>query len=96
MAFDGITVACLVREFAKVLTDARIAKIAQPEADELLLSCKTASDEGRGRQVKLLLSAHAALPMARLTEESRTSPMQAPSFCMLLRKHLEIGRFIKI
>ncbi|MBR5970437.1 MAG: NFACT family protein [Lachnospiraceae bacterium] len=96
MAFDGLTTACLVREFSRVLTDARIAKIAQPEADELLLSCKTVSDEGWGRQVKLTLSAEAQLPMARLTKESKASPLQAPSFCMLLRKHLENGRILSV
>ena len=34
MAFDGIVVAGLVHELKQKLTDGRIAKIAQPEADE--------------------------------------------------------------
>ncbi len=38
MAFDGIVVAGLVHELKQKLTDGRIAKIAQPEADELLLT----------------------------------------------------------
>ena len=41
MAFDGITVAALVQELQDTLTDGRINKIAQPEADELLLTIKT-------------------------------------------------------
>ena len=96
MAFDGITTACLVKELQTVLKDARVVKIAQPEADELLLTFKTAQDTGWGRQVKLLLSASARLPMARLTKETRPSPPTAPSFCMLLRKHLENGRVLGI
>ena len=40
MAFDGITVAALVNELNTVLdlSNTRIAKIAQPENDELLLT----------------------------------------------------------
>ena len=40
MAFDGITVAALVRELNHTLTGGRISKIAQPEADELLITVK--------------------------------------------------------
>lgn len=36
MAFDGIVVANLVHELKEQLLNGRIAKIAQPEADELL------------------------------------------------------------
>lgn len=41
MAFDGITVAAVAQELSAVLTGGRITKIAQPEADELLLTIKT-------------------------------------------------------
>ena len=37
MAFDGIVVAGLVHELKQKLTDGRIAKIAQPEADDCFL-----------------------------------------------------------
>ena len=37
MAFDGICVAALVQELKNNLCGGRISKIAQPEADELLL-----------------------------------------------------------
>ena len=39
MAFDGIVVANLAHELRRELLNGRIAKIAQPEADELLLTC---------------------------------------------------------
>ena len=44
MAFDGITVAALTSELSHKLTGARISKIAQPEGDELLFTCKNYKD----------------------------------------------------
>lgn len=44
MAFDGIVVANLVHELKEQLLNGRIAKIAQPEADELLLTIKSLRD----------------------------------------------------
>ena len=41
MAFDGITIASLVRELQSSLLEGRIFKIAQPEMDELLLDRKS-------------------------------------------------------
>ena len=96
MAFDGLTVACLTHDLSEYLTDARVFKIAQTESDELLFTFKTREDLGRGRQVRLIMSAQAALPMIRFTEESKPSPMQAPSFCMLLRKYLENGKVMSV
>ena len=61
MAFDGITVAALVRELNEHLTGGRISKIAQPEADELLLTIK--SPQGQRR---LYISASASLPLIYL------------------------------
>ena len=40
MAFDGIVIANLVHELNQTLLNTKISKIAQPEADELLLTCK--------------------------------------------------------
>ena len=36
MAFDGITIANMVKEFQDTIVGGKINKIAQPEADELL------------------------------------------------------------
>ncbi len=47
MAFDGIVVAGLVHEFRNELIGGRIAKIAQPETDELLLTIKTNDGQRR-------------------------------------------------
>ena len=91
MAFDGITIACLVKELSDTLTGGRIYKIAQPEADELLLTIKNNSS-----QYRLVLSASASLPLVYLTEQNKPSPLTAPNFCMLLRKHLQNGRIVSI
>ena len=63
MAFDGIVVANLVHELRGQLLNGRITRIAQPEADELLLTVKT--PEG---QKRLLISANASLPLIYLTD----------------------------
>ncbi len=91
MAFDGITIANITKELNDKLSGGRIRKIAQPENDELILTIK--SPEGNFR---LLLSASASLPLIYLTENNKPSPMTAPNFCMLLRKHIENGKIISI
>lgn len=91
MAFDGIVIAGLVSELNKTVLNARIYKIAQPEKDALLLTLK-----GQCGQKRLFLSASASLPLIYLTEKNKPSPMTAPNFCMLLRKHISNGRIVKI
>lgn len=90
MAFDGLMTAALVKELSDTLTGGRITKIAQPEKDELLLQIKNYDT------YKLLLSADASLPLLYLTEESRQSPLTAPNFCMLLRKHFNSARILSV
>lgn len=91
MAFDGITVANIAKELNHDLTGGRIYKIAQPESDELLITIKN-----NGTQYRLLLSADASLPLIYLTDKNKQSPMTAPGFCMLLRKHLQNARILDI
>ena len=86
MAFDGITISTIVQELNTTLKDGRINKIAQPEADELLLTIKTPKGQRR-----LYISASASLPLIYLTDTNKPSPMTAPNFCMLLRKHINNG-----
>ncbi len=91
MAFDGITVAALVHELNETLIEGRIYKIAQTEADELMLTFKANKS-----QYKLLLSVNASLPLIYFTDTNKPSPMTAPNFCMLLRKHINNGRIVSI
>lgn len=91
MAFDGITVANLVKELKNTVEGARISKIAQPEKDELLFTIKNP-----GGNVRLLVSASASLPLVYLTQVNKPSPMTAPNFCMLLRKHIGSARIVEV
>lgn len=91
MAFDGITIANITSELNKTLPGGRIYKIAQPESDELLLTIKNNST-----QYRLFLSADASLPLVYLTESNKQSPLTAPGFCMLLRKHLQNARIVAV
>ena len=91
MAFDGITISNIVKELNDTILNGRIAKIAQPENDELLLTIKPAKG-----QVRLVISASASLPLIYLSRDNKPSPMTAPNFCMLLRKHIANGRIVDI
>ena len=91
MAFDGIVIANLVHELNKTILGLKISKIAQPEQDELLLTIK-----GNHGTYRLSLSANASLPFVYLTEENKLAPLTAPTFCMVLRKHIANGKIIRI
>ncbi len=91
MALDGIVISNLVYELNNTILNARISKIAQPEADELLLTLK-----GNSVSFRLSISASASLPFVYLTENNKPSPLTAPTFCMVLRKHIANGRIVKI
>jgi len=91
MAFDGITIACMVHELSEKLTGGRITKISQPEKEEVLFTVK-----GFSGQHRLFISASASLPLIYLTEENKPAPLTAPNFCMVLRKYLQGGRIVEI
>ena len=91
MAFDGITIANIVTELNQTITGGKINKIAQPENDELIITIKN-----QRKQYRLFLSASASLPLIYLTETNKPSPLTAPNFCMLLRKHIGSGKIIAI
>ena len=87
MPFDGIVAKCIVRELSKELSGGRIDKVLQPEADEIVLVIRA-----QGKNHRLLLSASPRYPRIHITETVKENPSVAPSFCMLLRKHLTRGR----
>ncbi|MGI6096004.1 MAG: Rqc2 family fibronectin-binding protein [Lachnospiraceae bacterium] len=91
MAFDGITVANIVWQLNQTIVGGRINKIAQPEPDELLITIKNQKESYR-----LLISASASLPLIYLTDKNKPSPLTAPNFCMLLRKHIGSGKIVSV
>lgn len=91
MAFDGSAVCALAQELNNELSGGGISKITQPEKTELQITVK------KDRASKLLfISVNPSLPLMYLTGEKKEAPLQAPAFCMLLRKHLQGGRIISV
>ena len=62
MAFDGLVMANICYELKTSLVNGRIAKIAMPNKDELLISIKNNS-----KTFRLLISANASLPLIYLS-----------------------------
>lgn len=83
MAIDGLSLYAVTHELQS-LVGSRIDKVQQPDKDMIVLHLHGA-DCGR---VKLLLNIHAENGRLQLTNSSYENPMNAPAFCMLLRKYL--------
>jgi len=83
MAFDAGMTAAVCAELSEETVGAKIEKIYQPSADEIVLLCR-----GKGGGRKLLLSASASSARVCMTSLSRENPKTPPMFCMQLRKHL--------
>jgi len=80
---DGATLHFMVRELEAALCGGRVEKVLQPEKDELHLLIRNNRNNYR-----LVLSASANHPRAHFITQSKSNPLQAPMFCMLLRKRL--------
>ncbi len=91
MAYDSLVLSAVVDELNKTLLSARIEKIHQPAKHDVVILFH--SPKGK---YKLVLSADARLARAHLSQHSRENPLTPPLFCMVLRKHLEGGRLIRI
>lgn len=91
MPLDATAIACLVSELTPVLSEGRIDKIYQPERDEIVITVRTPAEN-----LRLLISAGHANPRLHLTAVKKKNPIEAPLFCMLLRKHLSGGKITAI
>ncbi|MDL2327916.1 NFACT family protein [Ruminococcaceae bacterium OttesenSCG-928-A11] len=92
MALDAATLALTAAELESKLAEARVDKIHQPTRDEVLMLL-------RGRDVgshRLLISARVGTARICVTGESYENPATPPSFCMLLRKHLNGGKLLRV
>jgi len=90
MPIDGIVVRNIVHELENKLTGGKIDKISQPEKDEVIMTIRNS-----GNNYKLLLSSSPSYPRVHLTSANKVSPINAPLFSMVLRKHLSGGRIVK-
>ncbi len=91
MAYDGIITYGITTELQNRLLQGKIEKVYQPGTDELVLQIHT-----KNGNVKLYASSSGQSPRVCLTEGKFVNPASPPTFCMLLRKHLQTGRITDI
>ncbi len=91
MALDGVVLSHIVHELKTKALGGRVDKIYQPEKDEVILNLRC-----RGESYKLMLTASPSHPRLHFTSQTKANPMQAPLFCMVLRKHLTGGKIVDI
>ena len=89
MAFDGITTKSISYELQYSILGGKINKIFEPNKNEVLLSIYA-----NGKNYALNICIDSNLYRIHLTTNAKPNPLNAPNFCMLLRKHL-IGYKIK-
>ena len=87
MPMDGLMLGYLARELQSALAGGRVDKITQPEQDEIVLVIRS-----QGKNCPLLLTASPNSARAQLTQMKKNNPLEPPTFCMLLRKHLSGAR----
>ncbi len=91
MAYDGIITYAITKELSQKITLGKIEKVYQPGSEELLIHIHT-----RSGNVRLFISCNSQSARVCLTTGTYVNPEQPPTFCMLLRKHLQGGRITEI
>ncbi len=91
MAYDGIVTFGIAKELSELLTLGKIEKVYQPGSEELVLQIHTKDGNHR-----LFLSSNSQSARVCLTDKKYKNPEQAPTFCMLMRKHIQGGRITNI
>ena len=91
MAFDGIITKQVVLELDSVLASGKINKVFEPNKNEIILGIYSA-----GKNYTLDISIASNNYRVNLTTTSKPNPLNAPNFCMLLRKYLVGSRIRKV
>lgn len=91
MAFDGIVIKSVVAELNTCLINGKINKVYIPNLNEILLGIYSG-----GKNYCLLCNISSNSYRMHLTTTSKPNPLNAPNFCMLLRKHLVGFRIVNI
>lgn len=89
MSFDGIVINRYVQQLNEDLITGKVSRVYQVSNYELLIHIRA-----KGKNVKLLLSAHPSYARFSLTNMDYPTPSTPSQLCMSFRKHLE-GAFIK-
>lgn len=91
MPMDGLMLGYLARELQDALAGGRVDKATQPEQDEIVLLIRA-----QGKNCPLLLSASPNSARVQITRTKKNNPLEPPTFCMLLRKHLSGARVLAV
>lgn len=91
MAYDGFCIGKIVKEYKELLVDAKISKIIEPASHEVILVIKSYKGS-----FNILCSANPAVPYTFVVEDKPEAPMQAPMFCMVLRKYILNGKILDV
>lgn len=83
MPQDAFTLRYLCEELNSIFKDGKVNRITEPSNDELVLTVYTGK-----RTEKLLLDVNPSAPRIGIVKTEKESPLTAPNFCMLMRKHL--------
>ena len=91
MAYDGIITYAIAKELEERIVLGKIEKVYQPGPEELLIHIHTKSGN-----VRLFMSCNSMSARVCLTENRYANPDQPPTFCMLMRKHVQGGRITAV
>ena len=83
MPQDAFTLYYLCEELDFLFKGGKVNKIIEPSNDEIVMTIYTGK-----RTEKLLLNVNPSAPRIGVLHEEKESPLTAPNFCMLMRKHL--------
>ena len=83
MPQDAYTLRYLSKELNELFKGGKVNRIIQPSNDELVLTVYTGK-----RTEKLMLNVNPGGPRIGVINGEKDSPLTAPNFCMLMRKHL--------
>ena len=83
MAQDAFTLRYLAEELDEEFRGGKVNRITEPTTEEVVFTIYN----GKGTQ-KLYISVNPSCPRIGMVAEEQPSPLTAPNFCMLLRKHL--------
>lgn len=91
MAFDGIVTKQVVLELKGTLVGGKVNKVFEPNKNEIILGIYC-----NGKNYALNISISSNNYRMNLTTNAKPNPLNAPNFCMLLRKHLVGARITDI
>lgn len=83
MAYDGLVNYSIVKELTNKILNGKIDKIFEPNFEEVILGIYS---NGVKYALNLVISSN--YYRANLTTKSKQNPIEAPNFCMTLRKYL--------